>query len=202
MHSKAIPHIKGFTDPDRIKENDSHPADETFTSDSDEYSMSDNTSSDGEEINSYSGNVNNDIEVNMQDTTEMSPLMDTENINMHQLSGRAGDNITNYSTSIDLSHKMLNQSNNVDDKDADKVDVTHIPKKDDTDDIDNLLSDLKTGLKTNVSDDEYADCVILDFAGHKEYYTTHQTFLTEKAVYLITTKLHDSYVSGNEDDEG
>jgi GTPase SAR1 family protein len=32
----------------------------------------------------------------------------------------------------------------------------------------------------------FADCAIWDFAGQKEFYATHQTFLTNSAIYLLT----------------
>ena len=35
----------------------------------------------------------------------------------------------------------------------------------------------------------FADCTVWDFAGQKEFYATHQTFLTNSAIYLLTADL-------------
>lgn len=112
-------------------------------------------------------------------------------------------NLTNSEKGIDLKHKAtsfqaLDLNKDVDDKHIEIPAGADISMEGETDDV---LRDLEKGLFTKISDDEYADCIFLDFAGHKEYYTTHQTFLTKKAVYLITTSLHDNDVFSNEDSE-
>lgn len=43
--------------------------------------------------------------------------------------------------------------------------------------------------KAAVSRQQFADCIIMDFAGHREYYSTHQTFLTKNAIYLVVLSL-------------
>lgn len=50
---------------------------------------------------------------------------------------------------------------------------------------------LEKACKAKVSENEYADCIMMDFAGHKEYYSTHQTFLTKNAIYLVLLSLKD-----------
>ena len=39
--------------------------------------------------------------------------------------------------------------------------------------------------------DDLADCRFWDFAGQREYYATHQTFLSPNAIYLLTMSLKD-----------
>ncbi|VDI82033.1 Hypothetical predicted protein [Mytilus galloprovincialis] len=43
----------------------------------------------------------------------------------------------------------------------------------------------------DMDDEEYASLSFWDFAGDREFYTTHQTFLSEEAVYLVVTKLNE-----------
>ncbi|OPL21049.1 hypothetical protein AM593_08187, partial [Mytilus galloprovincialis] len=43
----------------------------------------------------------------------------------------------------------------------------------------------------DMDDMEYASLSFWDFAGDREFYTTHQTFLSEEAVYLVVTKLNE-----------
>lgn len=51
---------------------------------------------------------------------------------------------------------------------------------------------LENGCKDKVSQREYADCIIMDFAGHNEYYLTHQSFLTKRAIYLVVFSLTEN----------
>lgn len=55
----------------------------------------------------------------------------------------------------------------------------------------NIEAVLEIGCTTKVSGRVLADCIIMDFAGHKEYYSTHQTFLTTNAIYLVVFKFDD-----------
>lgn len=58
-------------------------------------------------------------------------------------------------------------------------------------DTENIEAVLEIGCKTKVSGRVLADCIIMDFAGHKEYYSTHQTFLTTNAIYLVVFKFDE-----------
>ncbi|XP_052063134.1 uncharacterized protein LOC127702870 [Mytilus californianus] len=40
--------------------------------------------------------------------------------------------------------------------------------------------------------EEYATLLLWDFAGDKEFYHTHQTFLSADAIYLVVTKLNEA----------
>lgn len=172
-----INNVKGDTDSEKLIQNE----------ETNEISMPSNTSFDVEKINSSSENMN-DVKNN--------PSVDIEGKHMEQLNGRGKQDDINKSTNsakgFDPNHTATSSlALNTDDK-----------RKDETEDINNIFDDVEKGLNTQLSDDEYADCIFLDFAGQKEYYTTHQTFLTKKAVYLITASLQDSNVFSNKDDEG
>lgn len=54
---------------------------------------------------------------------------------------------------------------------------------------DSIEAVLDNAGKATVSRQQYADCIIMDFAGHREYYSTHQTFLTKNAIYLVVLSL-------------
>ena len=44
-------------------------------------------------------------------------------------------------------------------------------------------------LEETTETEDYAYCDFWDFAGQRDFYATHQTFLTVNAIYLITTDL-------------
>lgn len=67
----------------------------------------------------------------------------------------------------------------------------------------NIETEINRGCKAKVSDRELADCIIMDFAGHKEYHSTHQTFLTRNAIYLVVLSLkQEDWFSENDDETG
>ncbi|CAC5410611.1 unnamed protein product [Mytilus coruscus] len=41
--------------------------------------------------------------------------------------------------------------------------------------------------------DQYADCGFWDFAGQKEFYATHQTFLSRNAIYLLVLDISEDF---------
>ncbi|XP_052096699.1 death-associated protein kinase dapk-1-like [Mytilus californianus] len=55
--------------------------------------------------------------------------------------------------------------------------------------------DIEAMLKYNVDlhdREEYATLLLWDFAGDEEFYHTHQTFLSQDAIYLVVTKLNEA----------
>ncbi|CAG2188897.1 unnamed protein product [Mytilus edulis] len=55
--------------------------------------------------------------------------------------------------------------------------------------------DIETMLKSSVDfqdKEEYATFLLWDFAGDEEFYHTHQTFLSQDAMYLVVTKLNEA----------
>lgn len=84
--------------------------------------------------------------------------------------------------------ESIHSSNDLSRNDQQKY-FTSKPKnktKEETETIDTLL---QIGNKAKISDCELAECTFMDFAGQTEYYSTHQTFLTKNAIYLIVTTL-------------
>ncbi|CAG2188078.1 unnamed protein product [Mytilus edulis] len=55
--------------------------------------------------------------------------------------------------------------------------------------------DIKTDLWHFLSSEEFADCAFWDFAGQKEFYATHQTFLSANAVYLLVVDISEDFKS-------
>jgi GTPase SAR1 family protein len=52
-----------------------------------------------------------------------------------------------------------------------------------------LLDILSGAMNVELSEELLADCSIWDFAGQKDFYATHQAFLTNSAIYLLTADL-------------
>jgi hypothetical protein len=61
-----------------------------------------------------------------------------------------------------------------------------------------LLDTCSDAMKVELPKDLLADCSIWDFAGQKEFYATHQTFLTNSAIYLLTVDLSKDLSSQEE----
>ncbi|VDI80119.1 Hypothetical predicted protein, partial [Mytilus galloprovincialis] len=54
-----------------------------------------------------------------------------------------------------------------------------------------LMSNVVSQSTENTSSNLYALCDLWDFAGQKEFYATHQAFLTSSAVYLVVADMKD-----------
>ena len=52
-----------------------------------------------------------------------------------------------------------------------------------------LLDTLSDVMNVELPKEFFAECAVWDFAGQKEFYATHQTFLTNCAIYLLTADL-------------
>ncbi|XP_076088721.1 uncharacterized protein LOC143059113 [Mytilus galloprovincialis] len=60
--------------------------------------------------------------------------------------------------------------------------------------LEQAFTDIETMLKSKVNlndKEEYATLLLWDFAGDEEFYHTHQTFLSQDAIYLVVTKLNE-----------
>lgn len=55
----------------------------------------------------------------------------------------------------------------------------------------NILDDLVSSIDFEKPSGDYALCGLWDFAGQKEFYATHQVFLTSCAVYLLVVDIDD-----------
>lgn len=60
--------------------------------------------------------------------------------------------------------------------------------------MDQILSEVKKEYE-EMSSNDMVECGLWDFAGEKEYYVTHQTFLTQNAIYLIVADLTEDIVT-------
>lgn len=131
---------------------------------------------------------------------DIEPLREQKQKDVQRISTNIEEDFVLNKKTISICRNRINEvSKHFDNNKHTEIDIENT---DVTSDGDNLSRVLEKGLKTKISREEYADCVILDFAGHTEYYTTHQTFLTTNAVYLITASLHDSDCSSYEYDNG
>ncbi|XP_076086764.1 uncharacterized protein LOC143057346 [Mytilus galloprovincialis] len=59
-----------------------------------------------------------------------------------------------------------------------------------------LISDVFTTTSiSNSPSNNYARCGLWDFAGQKEFYCTHQAFLTSSAIYLVVVDMKTDFVT-------
>lgn len=68
----------------------------------------------------------------------------------------------------------------------------------------NKMDDITFYVKNNketMQDEGLVECGIWDFAGQKEYYATHQTFLTTDAIYVIVADMTDDLEALRYDDQ-
>lgn len=65
--------------------------------------------------------------------------------------------------------------------------------------FDQILLEVKKNDKT--SSEDLVQCGLWDFAGQKDYYVTHQTFLTSNAIYLIVTDLKEDIKTRTQDED-
>ncbi|XP_071138471.1 uncharacterized protein [Mytilus edulis] len=62
--------------------------------------------------------------------------------------------------------------------------------------------DIRTMLQSEIDfedNEEYASVFLWDFAGDEEFYHTHQTFLSQDAIYLVVTQLNEADTEGAQD---
>ncbi|XP_063417381.1 uncharacterized protein LOC134699914 [Mytilus trossulus] len=72
-------------------------------------------------------------------------------------------------------------------------DAPHQPNKSSDQAAKNFETMLSAESKIDVHDkEEYATFLLWDFAGDEEFYHTHQTFLSQDAMYLVVTKLNEA----------
>lgn len=77
------------------------------------------------------------------------------------------------------------------------LEITEEMKKKMIENLDQILSEVKKN--ENTSSDDLVECGLWDFAGQKDYYVTHQTFLTPNAIYLIVTDLTEDIKTRTQD---
>ncbi|VDH98625.1 Hypothetical predicted protein [Mytilus galloprovincialis] len=93
-----------------------------------------------------------------------------------------------YNRDVDNNRKMKYNEDTLDTKESLK------PKQEQNEPLlkmpDDLMSHVfSTSPTSNSSSERYAVCALWDFAGQKEFYATHQAFLTSNAIYLVVADM-------------
>ncbi|XP_071153047.1 probable serine/threonine-protein kinase roco6 [Mytilus edulis] len=137
-------------------------------------------------------------ENNTRNTSKPSQL-DTNLINKTYAEVPAEQNISildNASTNVIKDNNVTLEIDNY----VREIEVKHNENVTDTDLKDtlslsmpsNLMSSVfSTTSSSNMPLNHYALCGLWDFAGQKEFYATHQAFLTNNAIYLVVAKMTD-----------
>lgn len=123
-------------------------------------------------------NINETVEVNDNDpvTISITNIPGTSNKNSDDNQLREDDTINSHA---DKTTTKINTNYNAD----------HITKAM-VDKMDEITLYVKNKKETMI-DKGLVECGIWDFAGQKEYYPTHQTFLTPHAIYLLVADITD-----------
>ncbi|XP_052097313.1 uncharacterized protein LOC127732278 [Mytilus californianus] len=113
---------------------------------------------------------------------KLSPVDITHDVSGHKkditemcVDATKGDTITH--------HEELSDKENIDENIDDNGPSLLVMPED-------LMSHVLTYSATNTSSNLYALCELWDFAGQKEFYATHQAFLTSNAVYLVVADMN------------
>ncbi|VDI21663.1 Hypothetical predicted protein [Mytilus galloprovincialis] len=68
-----------------------------------------------------------------------------------------------------------------------------------TEQMDKILLEIQKD-KDKMTSESLVECGLWDFAGQKEYYATHQTFLNPHAIYLLVTNISEDIAAEHETD--
>ncbi|CAG2207988.1 unnamed protein product [Mytilus edulis] len=139
--------------------------------------------------NGSSTNIQQNTESAAENSNEISANIKTSNSEL-ELSTQMNENTL---------ENMLNTDNNIDDEYIPSTDTgSHLsPNEGDImvssplmpkDLISQVLSSTPT---SNTPSERHALCGLWDFAGQKEFYATHQAFLTSTAIYLLVADIAD-----------
>ncbi|XP_063418376.1 uncharacterized protein LOC134701164 [Mytilus trossulus] len=121
-----------------------------------------------------------------------SPGSNTEaNALTGEIKVNIGDNVTIVAEKSIID--IPNENDGVVSKDIKKAE--DLVKTDDmmkkiTDQMDKILLEIQKD-KDKMTSESLVECGIWDFAGQKDYYATHQTFLNPHAIYLLVTNILD-----------
>ncbi|CAC5370507.1 unnamed protein product [Mytilus coruscus] len=110
------------------------------------------------------------VSTSTNDTADNTKTFDNIDTIDNKFSGNVKDNenVTNTETMNNL-------------KDKDKKNSLVMPQ--------DLMSSVFTTSTSNITSNRYALCGLWDFAGQKEFYATHQAFLTNNAIYLVVVDM-------------
>ncbi|CAG2224646.1 unnamed protein product [Mytilus edulis] len=120
------------------------------------------------------------------------------NPNVHKVSTDASDTKNKIETSVEI-NMMVNESEvNVKDNKYENItntdtDSTNSENEDHLSSLEmpqDLMSQIFASTSTSsIPSNDYALCGLWDFAGQKDFYATHQVFLTSTAIYLVVADM-------------
>ncbi|XP_052097330.1 uncharacterized protein LOC127732305 [Mytilus californianus] len=142
----------------------------------------------GDDISTYKKDTTTDIMVirdKSEDTNESELLVMLEDFKAKSKVNLDKKGDTNQSSSLVMpeditSDAKINLDNN---KETNKSSSLVMPE--------DLMSNMFSKSTVNSPSNLYALCELWDFAGQKEFYATHQAFLTSSAVYLVVADMKD-----------
>ncbi|XP_076083736.1 uncharacterized protein LOC143054607 isoform X2 [Mytilus galloprovincialis] len=146
-----------------------------------------------------------ELEASFQQTIEKS-LSHTSNRDLKSLPRVEFEDSFSHSSEASIGHESWDTETNVERLEhksinLPEVSLSHGQRTNDL--LELAYRDIGAMLKSEVdlSDKEdYATLLFWDFAGDEEFYHTHQTFLSQDAIYIVVTKLNDAddkYAQGN-----
>ncbi|CAG2255515.1 unnamed protein product [Mytilus edulis] len=131
------------------------------------------------------------------------------NPNVHKVSTDASDTKNKKETSVEI-NMMVNESEvNVKDNKYENItntdtDSTNSENEDNVSSLEmpqDLMSQIFASTSTSsIPSNDYALCGLWDFAGQKDFYATHQVFLTSSAIYLVVADMETDIWKEKEDD--
>ncbi|XP_071124080.1 uncharacterized protein [Mytilus edulis] len=122
---------------------------------------------------------------NNDDTNESSTLFMPEDSTNKAFVNLDNKEVTNESSSLVMTDDLtVDDKVNLDDTDKKNESSLLVMPED-------LMSHVFSKSTVNAPLNLYALCELWDFAGQKEFYATHQAFLTSSAVYLVVSDMKD-----------
>lgn len=96
-----------------------------------------------------------------------------------------------------MKDNVVPSSNDIE-KSGDSIKIEDMRKKI-LEQMDEILVKVKID-QDKMTSESFVECGLWDFAGQKDYYATHQTFLNPHAIYLLVTNISED-ISATEDDK-
>ncbi|CAG2257345.1 unnamed protein product [Mytilus edulis] len=140
----------------------------------------------GDEKSTYNKDITTNTKVrqeNSDDTNESSSLFMPEDSTNKAIVNLDNKEVTNESSSLVMPEDFTTDDKvNLDNK-QNESSLLVMPE--------DLMSHVFSKSTVNAPLNLYALCELWDFAGQKEFYATHQAFLTSSAVYLVVADMKD-----------
>ncbi|CAG2247122.1 unnamed protein product [Mytilus edulis] len=203
-------------------ENDSYIKDESTKNTENNHTQSDSPNevvsvTNRRDLKVQSGNQNNISTksiTNFTDLADISPIVDksdvdeTDEVNIISLvNDNAFSNETKHNIETLNSIRNIIEGNTKDNENETIIDTETIGDSKENEDENkssslvipkDLMSRvLSTTSTSNIPSRVYSLCGLWDFAGQREFYATHQAFLTSSAVYLVVANMFDDITNQN-----